>query len=102
MSYRCEVCTNPVGARHPRLTHALKRPDGSISRELAVCHLCRHYLAAGYTVTQVVALRTPAPPPPPRPVVVPSAPALAPPAVAGPSTRQPLWAGGPNGTDPRK
>ena len=50
MSYRCQLCYQPTAVGAPRLVHLVKRPDGSISRELAICRLCHEHLASGETV----------------------------------------------------
>ncbi len=47
MSYRCQVCKGECPPRQPRLTHVVKRKDGSILTEYAVCAACQAALAAG-------------------------------------------------------
>lgn len=51
--YRCSLCTQPSRPGQPRLLHVVKRPDGSILRELPVCSDCQHALVSGRSLDQL-------------------------------------------------
>lgn len=53
MSYRCDICTRQSRPGQPKLRHAIKRWDGQIARELAVCTVCNRELLAGARVKQL-------------------------------------------------
>ncbi len=61
MSYKCAICKQVVPAGQPRLVHLVKRQDGSVSREIAVCRHCHESLTGGATVATLLpsALRLP-------------------------------------------
>lgn len=51
--YRCSLCAQPSRPGQPRLLHVVKRADGSILKELAVCSDCQNALASGKTLAQL-------------------------------------------------
>lgn len=58
MSYRCKTCRGIVPSGKPRLVHLVKRADGSIARELAVCATCQDFLARGTSASNLTATPT--------------------------------------------
>ncbi len=54
MCYKCSVCQNPVPAGQPQRRHVVKKPDGNVLREVAVCESCQAGLRSGYTLATLV------------------------------------------------
>lgn len=82
--YRCNVCARVSPRGMPRLNYVVKRRDGSIERELAVCGECDGKLRSGVPLDRLVrSLNGQASPealaaarvyPPPAPPAAPAAP----------------------------
>jgi len=53
VSYQCSLCDDVVAAGTKKLRHVVKRPDGQIERELAVCQTCDNLLRAGHRIEEV-------------------------------------------------
>lgn len=51
--YLCDICEQPSERGAPKLRHVIKRKDGNIARELAVCVDCNRRLASGATPDQL-------------------------------------------------
>lgn len=47
MCYRCDICQRPSTPGRPKRRHVVKRADGNIHRELAVCGECQFRIEAG-------------------------------------------------------
>ena len=57
MSYQCSICPNVADRGASQLKHVVKRADGSIARELAVCAECHACLKSGYPLATVQKIR---------------------------------------------
>ena len=56
MSYKCEVCLDPVAAGKKRRVYAVKRWDNSIEKEIPVCERCEALLYEGVPMKDLVRL----------------------------------------------
>lgn len=54
MSFKCQVCKQPQPAGTQRKLHVIRRKDGSVQRELAVCDPCHAVLVGGVPVRQAM------------------------------------------------
>ncbi len=59
MSYKCGICGCVVTHGKQQLKHVVKRPDGSILREVPVCERCDDGLHAGKTMSDLARLHGP-------------------------------------------
>ncbi len=59
MSYRCGICQEAVDQCTLMCRHVVKRPDGQIEREIAICRECDMGFKSGYNLQQMVSIRGP-------------------------------------------
>lgn len=53
MSYKCNICHQPVPHNTLMRRHAVKRPDGTTATEIPVCAECHAGFRSGYTLDQM-------------------------------------------------
>lgn len=55
--YKCEVCKEPSAPNQPKRRLVVKRPDGQIEKEMAVCVDCDALLKTGMSHREVWSFR---------------------------------------------
>lgn len=67
MCYRCDVCRTVTPPGQHKLTWNVKRPNGQIAKQLAVCDECHYNLNRGVELSSIRAMMTKYPKGPVKP-----------------------------------